>query len=285
MKIKIIIIIVLLSHPCSYGELQPYRPATANRNPDHYNSSPEPEPTEEELATPPAGEIQKLFLRDVNQIRGLLVASLAKVPAGEEGLDSLWFVRIQAYKAGLDTLAVSRLQSDLFALIPIMKNILEVYEQGEDLPEDAGIHYGCVNGFSNTIHHAIDRHIIDQNGTVSAENLMKFITVFTVSGFPPEPVENPEDIPFSIDSPGILILNADSVVAHIKTLPWEKAEQFLGSETIAAEFFERYTENGNGLAVLKTKYLENKAAIDAKFEELKTWMIAQKELEENPEEK
>jgi hypothetical protein len=77
-----------------------------------------------------------------------------------------------------------------------------------------------------------------------------------------------------------MILDAAFTVAQLKTLPFLKAERFLKlrhhPELSAAEFFERYLSTRDGMAILKTKYAANKAAIDAKFEELKAWIAPQR---------
>lgn len=41
--------------------------------------------TAAEMAVPPAGEIQRSYLRTVNELRNALTASLAAVPSGAEG--------------------------------------------------------------------------------------------------------------------------------------------------------------------------------------------------------
>jgi hypothetical protein len=76
---------------------KPFRPATDGIQ-DDLNPPAEPELTPAELATPPAGQIQKSHLRSVNQLRTILAATLAAVPAGEEGTGSPWYTKAQAYK-------------------------------------------------------------------------------------------------------------------------------------------------------------------------------------------
>lgn len=78
-----------------------------------------------------------------------------------------------------------------------------------------------------------------------------------------------------IDAAGVMILDATNVVTQLKAGPWQQAKQFLGGTDNASAYFARYTAPGNGLAVLKAKYAQNQAAIDAKFVELKTWVAQQ----------
>ena len=80
--------------------------------------------TAAELAIPPMGQIQKSHLRTVNQIRTILAATLASVPAGPEGQGSPWFAKAQAYQSGLDAVSASSFQSDCFALIPKISALL-----------------------------------------------------------------------------------------------------------------------------------------------------------------
>ena len=119
---------------------------------------------------------------------------------------------------------------------------------------------------------AIERHIIDQNGIVPAANLAGLCTVFSTAGFTSE--GDWEASPIPVDSAGIMILDAAAVVAHLKTRSWQQAAQFLGNRT-APMAFARYAPSGDGMAVLKTKYSTNQAAITSKWNELAAWVLAQ----------
>lgn len=235
-----------------------------------------PELTPAELAAPQAGEIRKSHLRTVNQLRSILATTLAAVPAGAEGTGSPWFTKAQAYKAGLDAIATSCLQADCFALIPKIADLLaakqEVYEE-RPVPDFSVKCAGLANGFSTVLINAIERHIIDQNATVSSPNLIGFIKVFSVGSFRSEGDWEGEPIP--VDSAGIMILDAAAVVTHLKTQPWQEASQFLGNRT-AADAFARYATTGNGMGVLKTKYAANQGAITAKWDELAAWVVTQR---------
>jgi hypothetical protein len=240
------------------------------------NAPAEPEFTPAELAVPPVGQIQKSHLRTVNQLRTILTATLSVIPVGMEGTGSPWFTKAQNYKAGMDTVAASSLQADCFALIPKIADLLaarkEVYE-GNNVPEFALQCAGLANGFSTVLIHAIERHIIDQNGTVSAPNLISFCTVFSTPGFRSEGDWEASTIP--INSAGIMILDAAVVVTQLKTRPWQEADQFLGNNT-SAEAFKRYAVTGDGMAILKTKYAGNQAIITAKWNELAAWVVTQR---------
>jgi hypothetical protein len=227
--------------------------------------------TAAELAVPPLGQIQKRHLRSVNNLRTLLAADLAAVPAGAEGQGSPWFAKCQAYKSGLDAVAASSLQSDCFALIPKISAVLAA--RTSDAPAFTQQCAGLANGFSPVLVYAIERHVIDQNGTVSAPNVISFSTVFSTGGFLSE--GDWEATPIPVDSPGIMILDAAVVVTHLKTRPWEEADQFLGKAT-AAEAFARYAPSGDGMAILKTKYAANQAIITAKWNELTTWVATRR---------
>ncbi len=240
------------------------------------NPPAEPELTAAELAIPPVGQIQKSQLRTVNQLRAILATTLAAVPAGANGIGSPWFTKAQSYKAGLDLISTSSLQADCITLIAKITDLLaarkEVYE-GHPVPEFALQSAGLANGFSTVLIHAIERHVVDQNGTVSSANLINFITVFSIASFCSEGDWEETRIP--IDSAGVMILDATAVVTQLKTRPWQEAEQFLGNNT-ATGAFARYAVSGDGMAVLKTKYAANQAVITAKWNELAAWLVTQR---------
>jgi hypothetical protein len=231
----------------------------------------EPEFTVVELATPPAGQIQKSHLRTVNQLRAILAATLAAAPAGTEGQGSPWFAKGQAYKSGLDAVSASSLQADCFALIPKISAVLAARQS--DAPAFAQQCAGLANGFSTVLVHSIERHIIDQNGTVSAANLISFSTVFSTEGFTAE--GDWEASPIPVDSAGVMILDATAVLTQLKTRPWQEADHFLENAT-AEQAFARYAAPGNGMAILKTKYSANQATITAKWNELVAWVVTQR---------
>lgn len=231
----------------------------------------QPEFTAAEVAEPPVGEIQKIHLRLINSSKDGFIETLAVVPAGPDGQGSPWFTKAQTFKTGLDAVATSRLQADCFALIPQIVELLKTRRTA--VPRFAADANGLASGCSSVIIHSIERHVIDQNGAVSADNLMNFITVFSNQGFLTEGDWEASRIP--IDSAGIMILDAAAVVTQLKTRPWQEAGQFLGNNT-AAEAFARYAVSGNGMAILKTKYAADQATITAKWNELAAWVVTQR---------
>jgi hypothetical protein len=240
------------------------------------NAPAEPELTPAELAVPPIGQIQQSHLRTVNQLRTILTTTLAAVPPGAEGTGSSWYTKAQTYKVGLDTVSTSSLQADCISLIPQIKILLAAREDNQAgiiVPSFARDCAGLANGFSTVLIHAIERHIVDLNGTVSAPNLIGFSTVFSTPGFLSE--GDWEASPIPIDSAGIMILDAAAVVTQLKTRPWQEADQFLGNKT-ATEAFARYAVSGNGMAILKTKYAADQATITAKWNELAAWVVTQR---------
>jgi hypothetical protein len=253
MKLKRILFFVtgINSHtlcPLVQAQEKPFQAATAIIPPEDYHTS-APEITAAELAMPPAGEIQKLHLRVVNDSRSELASILASVPEGSGGQGSPWFAKAQSFRMGLDRIAVNRLQVDCFALVPWIEELLKT--QNEDVPEFVSKTRGLAGGISETLINAIERHIFDQNAIVSAANRNAFIKVFSVAGFISE--GDWEGSPIPIDSAGIMILDAAGVVTQLKTLPWQEADRFLGNAT-ALQAFARYAASGNGMAILKTKY-------------------------------
>ena len=238
----------------------------------------ESEPTAEELAQPPDGEIQKLYFRNVNQSRSGLGVVLGSVPAGPEGQQSPLFAKLQTIKAGLDQLAASRLEAHLFGLIPTMAEVFE--SESADAPKFVGDSVGWLQHISPVILYTIASHTTRQTANVTVGNLGNFVKLFSaVRGFISE--GDWEDEPLPISAAGVMILDATAVVNQLKALPWQQAKRFLGGADQATAFFTRYASSGDGLAVLKMKYAQNQAAIDAKFVELKNW-VAQQEAAAGP---
>jgi hypothetical protein len=159
-----------------------FRPAKVPSNPP-VDPSLTLEFTVEELATPPAGEIKKLFLREINALRAGMAADLATVPDGNEGAGSPWFPKFAAYKNGLDTLAASRLQADCFTLIPIISDVMPARDPDQNAPQFFAERAGCASAFGYTLLHAIAQHVTEQNGAVSTANHALFIKVFTTGGY------------------------------------------------------------------------------------------------------
>ncbi len=265
----IISIFLTFIHSDLSAQDHPFRAAATKRNPDDYITS-QPEFTAVELATPPVGEIQKIHLRLITGAKDGLAKTLSVVPLGTDGQGSPWFTKAQAFKAGLDTVAASLLQTDCFALIPQTAELLKTKQ--DTVPEFATKASGLASGCSSVIINAIERHIIDQNGTISAENLTKFIAVFTLPGFLSE--GDWEESPIPVDGPGIMILDPTATVAQLKAQSSSNASFFIGNRD-ATMAFKRYELGGDGLDVLKTKYATNKVAIIAKWNELKSWVEEQ----------
>ncbi len=243
------------------------------------NPPAEPELTPAELAAPVVGQIQQSHLRTVNKLRAILAETLAAIPAGAEGTGSPWFAKAQSYKTRLDLISTSRLQADCIALVPKIADLLAARKnvnEGPEIPEYALEYAGLANGFSTVLVHAIERHVIDQNGIVTVPNIISFCMVYSTPGFLSE--GDWEASPIPIDAAGIMILDAAAVVTQLKSQPWQNAEQFLGNNT-SLEAFARYAATGNGMTILKTKYAADQANIAAKWNELAVWVELQRESE------
>jgi hypothetical protein len=228
--------------------------------------------TEEDLADPPPGEIRKLYLSDVNQLRSALSANLAAAPEGPDGQQSPWMAKFQSLKAGMDQIAVSRSQRHVIDLIPKMK---EVFEAGgtAGYSDFFAAQGGLLRSLGVCVVNAIAEHVTDQGANVAPADLANFVAVFSVSGFILAP--DWEDQVMPIDAAGVMILDAAAVVTQLKALPWKQAELFLGRYS-PVDAFEDYETAGGGLPALKAKYAANKAAIVAKWQELQTWVSHQR---------
>jgi hypothetical protein len=235
--------------------------------------------TAEELASPPSGEIKKKYLREVNASLTGLTTVLVSVPTGPEGQQSPLFAKLQTIKAGLDQLSSSRLESRLFGLVPTMVEVFDAEAAGA--PVFVGDAVGWLQNISPAILYTVARHVTVQNASVTAGNLANFVKIFAskrgfISG------GDWEDEPMPVNAAGVMVLDAAGVVTQLKAAPWQQAKQFLGGATDAAIYFARYAMTGDGLAVLKTRYSQNQAAIDAKFVELKTWVAQQEAAAQSP---
>lgn len=224
----------------------------------------------EDYPTPQPGELWGGNIDSVNAIRSQLAEILSAVPTGTEGQSSPWFAKLGSIKAQLDQVAASKMQVDLFNMIP---NLAEVFQEHEPLPFVLES-FGSLANLNVDLNMAAGSHVEQQNGTIAAAILVNFVTMFSVgNGFVSE--ASWEDRPMPIDAAGVMIVDAAAVVTQLKAGPWQQASQFLCGETTASGYFARYAGSGDGLAVLKTKYAENQSAIDAKFIELKAWVEQQ----------
>lgn len=226
---------------------------------------------------PPAlGKIWEPYLASINQVRTHLPPIIAAVPPGNDGQASPWFAKLQAIKVQMDQAASSQNQTDLFAAVA---QLAEVFQQ-QDAPSFVGDAFGDLANLSVPLIGTAATHVEQQNGTVTTATLTSFVTLFRIGeGFVSE--SNWEDRPMPIDAAGVMILDATAVVNQLKAGAWQQAKRFIGGAANAATYFARYASSGDGLAVLKTRYAQSQAAVDAKFVELKNW-VAQQEAAAGP---
>lgn len=226
--------------------------------------------TPEEMAIPPAGEVQRLWLRDATSLKADLTTALASVPPSSEGQGSAAYAKFQTFNTGLATVISSRLQSDVFSLIPQYIELLAFSPDSEEETNAPAFAKECSKLIRFRIPmlfgNAMERRIIDQNAAVPVAEVEKFVTVFSTVGFIGDGEISPD-----IDRAGVMILNPAAVVTKLKLLPVEPARYFLNSST-AAEAFARYEAGGDGMPALKTKYAANKTEIIAKWNELALWV-------------
>lgn len=228
--------------------------------------------TREDLADPPDGEIRKQYLSEVNELRAALKANLAAAPAAAEGQESPWMSKFQALRTGLDRLAASRLQRDLFDLIPLMKDLFNANGK-PGFSDYFVVQTGLVLALRVSVIEAVAEHVSDQNAKVAESDLADFVTIFCDYGFVCP--TDWEGATMPIDPAGIMILDPAAVVTQLKALPWKQAERFLGNHE-TTETFEDYESTGSGLAVLKTKLAAHQPDILAKWRELADWVAQQR---------
>jgi hypothetical protein len=230
-------------------------------------------PTPAELAEPPSGEFKKYHLRNINIGRENLARHLVKWITAPGGAPAPWGEKAQALKAAMDAVAQTRKTSDFIGLIPLIKEFMdrrEVESSGDFAFDVADI---AIGSLSADLIQVIAQHVKQSAANVDAATLSAFVTVFSTRNFIQESDWEEKEAP--MDSGGAFVLNAAAVVTQLKALPWSRAEQFIGNRTFA-QIFERYESSGGGLPVLKLKYAANKAIIQAKFNELRTWVDQQR---------
>lgn len=226
--------------------------------------------TEEEMADPPVGEIRKRYLRDLNEVRAMLADSLAAAPAGPEGQQSPWMAKFQAIKAKLDQIAATRLQSDVIDLIPKMREIFEGGGATTGYPEFFRAPANSLLVLGICIVETLSENIVDQAANVKASDLANFVIVFSVDGFVRTADWESDVMP--IDPAGIMIMDPAAVVNQLQNMPWRYAGNFL-NRLSSIDAFKDYEPAGEGLAVLKNKYITNKAQAVAKWQELTAWVV------------
>lgn len=225
-----------------------------------------PVPTAEELATPPSGEIRKLYLRDVNDARTAIQTTIAQVPADQQS--AAIFITVQSVKNGLDALMTTRSQSDLFNIIPLMAQVFESHRE-DGSPSFVHEVRNSLENITMILFKVMAAHIKEKQGNVELDPLGKFVTAFSIRGIFLE--RDWEDEPPPVGAADIFILNADAVLTLLKTRPVEQAQRFTGGAT-TAQFFARYQNASGGMQVLKAKYAQNKQAIEGKYTELVNWV-------------
>ncbi len=133
-----------------------------------------------------------------------------------------------------------------------------------------------VESLNEALLKSMAEYIREKNGTLTNEMASKFATVFLTKGFVLAPEWEEEEIP--VGGADIFVANSSAVVERLKASPWQCVQQFIGGDNMTStQFFARYEPNGDGMPVLKTKYLANKAEISAKFDEVKNWVIQQEQ--------
>lgn len=226
--------------------------------------------TPEELAVPPIGEIKKAHLREVNAARVSVQQVISGVPQAQQSLDE--FTLVKDMLQNLEALAINRQQSILFGLIPKVMRLNRIAGI-ETSPAFVLSASSSVSPIKASIIREMADYIAGQNATISSNSLALFVSAFS-EGSLIEPGDwEGEVIPVSMA--GIMILDASAVVSQIKMQPWQNADRFLGGAT-AGQAFAQYESAGNGIPALKARYVANRSAIVAKWNELADWVAGQR---------
>ena len=226
--------------------------------------------TAEELAAAPAGEIRKLYIRDLESAKILLQAALAEVTPDDQA-NANYAVAASALQK-IESVLTGRQQDQFFSLI---ENIVMLDEAAreEEKPEFVWPASQALAQVKTSIAEEIGAFIAVQGAVVPTDKLALFVDALTRGSILAE--GNWEEDPFPISGMEFMIIDAAAVVAQLKTQPWQDVERFLGGAT-SAQAFSQYVPSGNGLAVLKAKYAANQASIDAKWNELVDWVAQER---------
>ena len=223
-----------------------------------------PESADSELQGSATGEIRQQEVPTLQQYDGEIRKWLENAPNDQTGKQSSIYPKLQAWSDSLHQLASSHKQTDAFKMIPLMADILNADKSNGDAEELKEVR-GRLNDSGFPLIMAAGAYVQQQNGQVDPAILAELVKLFSVRGFDMEPDWENDTMP--IDAAGLMIINPVAVVNLLKSEPWQRAEEFIGGRT-AANFFERYQPNGDGLAVLKSKYAAQQPLINAKFKEL-----------------
>lgn len=223
-----------------------------------------------EVYTPLPGQIP-FGVDDVGRVLGKLASLLTSVPGGPQGRESVWFSKVQGVHDGIQVVNSTRLQT---VLINQIGGFADLFEANiPPAPEFVESVRNELHVFSVPMVHSIKGVIENQNGMLTSGTLRHCLTFFSVDGFLSE--ADWEEEPMPVDAAGIMILDAAAVALELKAQSWKRAELFIGGRT-AAEAFARYSGDGTGLPVLKSKYAANKALVEAKWNEVQAWVEAQR---------
>jgi hypothetical protein len=226
--------------------------------------------TPDELASPPAGEIRKLRLRDINATKAALQAVLSSVPSVDQ-VNPNYSIALSAMQK-IESVISDRQQDQLFGLIEDII-VLNRAAENEVNPSFVKLAAEAIGRLKTCIVHEIATYVVAENAVVTNEKLSLFVKALIVGSF----IEagDWEDKVMPVSGIEMMMLDAVAVVSLLKSQPWQDAERFIGGAT-AAEAFSRYTPPGDGSAVLKSKYASNQSTIDAKWNELAAWVAAQR---------
>lgn len=227
---------------------------------------------DEQLKTAPKGEIRSGDVDLLRQCDRETAKLLAAAPDDASGKQSHFYPKLRAWSVSLHELTTSRKQTDAFKMIPLMADVFKL-SRSEGVSDELDQARNQMSDCGYSLIMAAGAYIQQHGGKVDAATLSSFVTLFSTRGFDLEP--DWEDQTRPITPAGLMIVNPDEVIKQLKSRPWQEARRFLGGNSSVADFFATYAPDGDGLAVLKTKYAREKNHITAKFKELAAWEARQ----------
>lgn len=226
--------------------------------------------------SPPAGQVTMAHWKDLGRINQKIGEDIQNAPDDATGKQSVAYAPLQAWKTLFDHFISTKASADLLALAP---GIVVYHNRPEEQISSTELQNirGRMTEIIYYVVEALAAKVVQSNGVLNSTDLGSAVDIFSIYRLVDGTMWDPPDVPMPIDWAGVMIIDAPAAVTELKAGPWQQAKKFLNGETTAGGYFVRYTGSGDGLAVLKTKYAANQSAIDAKFNELKTWADQQEQ--------
>lgn len=232
-------------------------------------------PTDWDTRPPEAGKIRLYAEVLLQEAKEKIEGRLNGTPDGKEGKGSVLYAKITQWLQEVDQTLLDGSRTNLLQLnAPHAEVFANANHRGSVDSSIMSVVAEIHNLSKALIYNMAD--FLSENPNPSVEQHDQMIGLFCIPTFFQEGEWEEEPLP--IDPAGVFVTDATNSTAKLKTKTLEEIKTFLSGSTDSS-FFERYEVAGDGMDILKTKYASNKAAIQAKFEEVIAF-VAQLESQE-----